>query len=159
MNLIFITFFNDEVNTLLDWLGDTQYWANSGFEYLVMSLQSLGYAYSSSYYNECIEILESIIKKVLFSKVQSLRILFYYTNRRVNELELESLELALNLLRWIVNRYRAGPLTLRELSRNAVRQSLGTVRFRERAKMLHLPSFIREFIICPVNYWKDISKS
>ena len=150
MQQIFLTEYYDKYNSDRFWKRFHHYhFSRIPFELLAMSLQSLGFGYSSPYYDECIEALENIIEKL---STPHPRLLLIRNNIPIEYIEMhfKQLDFTRNMFRWILNRYRSGPITLRELSRNTVRNSLGTVRFRERVKRLHLPSEIQEFIIFPI---------
>ena len=58
--------------------------------------------------------------------------------------------LVLQSLQRAVQQYRAGPLSLQQLSRIAVRRATGGVRFRARARALKLPLFLQEFVVARV---------
>ncbi len=58
--------------------------------------------------------------------------------------------LLLQSLQRAVQQYRAGPLSLQQLSRIAVRRATGGVRFRARARALKLPLFLQEFVVARV---------
>jgi len=55
--------------------------------------------------------------------------------------------IAIAILKRHVARLRAGPLALRELARNALRETIGALNFKSRVSALQLTTELTEFVV------------